>query len=110
MGTKNSPGKFDCLAKVGPDEPFFVLLARDPVAPVLLRLWVELRRAVDNKEEDAEQRAEALDCRNKMLEWIEENQPHKLDQFRLVENGLRAIHMTEAIDVLVGECSKLVKK
>ena len=110
MGTKNKPGTFDCLTHAEPDEPYFLLLARDPVAPVLVRLWVELRRAIDKKEEDAAQRAEALDCRNSMLEWMEKNRPHKLDQIRTVENGLRAFHMTEAIDLLVGECAKLAKQ
>lgn len=29
MGTKNNPGAFDCYANAEPDEPMFVLLARD---------------------------------------------------------------------------------
>lgn len=37
MGTKNRPGTFDCYAAAGPDEPLFVLLGRDPVAPLLVR-------------------------------------------------------------------------
>lgn len=39
MSTKNNPGKFDCLSKVGPDEPIFVLRANDPIAPAAVRLW-----------------------------------------------------------------------
>jgi hypothetical protein len=31
MGTKSNPGPFDCYAKAEPDEPMFVLLARDPL-------------------------------------------------------------------------------
>jgi len=30
MGTKNNPGKFDCYENALPDEPMFILLARDP--------------------------------------------------------------------------------
>ena len=39
MGTKNNPGEFDCLKKADPDEPVFVLLARDPLAADLVREW-----------------------------------------------------------------------
>lgn len=43
MGTKNNPGKFDCYAAAHPDEPLFTLLARDPSAPHLIRLWACVR-------------------------------------------------------------------
>lgn len=33
-----------CFIKAMPDEPAFVLLARDPMAPALVRLWVAARR------------------------------------------------------------------
>jgi hypothetical protein len=33
-----------CIAKALPDEPAFVLLARDPMMPALVRLWVAMRR------------------------------------------------------------------
>lgn len=33
-----------CFAKAMPDEPAFVLLARDPMAPILVRLWAQARR------------------------------------------------------------------
>lgn len=39
MGTKENPGKFDCYSKAAPDEPMFVLLARDPSAPYLVMAW-----------------------------------------------------------------------
>lgn len=45
MGTKNNPGKFDCYANADPDEPMFVLLARDPLASDLVLLWAERREA-----------------------------------------------------------------
>ena len=43
MGTKNNPGEFDCYDNAGPDEPMFVLLARDPLAPILVDLWASMR-------------------------------------------------------------------
>ena len=43
MGTKNAPGQFDCYAKAAPDEPLFVLLARDPLAPTLVEQWAYQR-------------------------------------------------------------------
>ena len=44
MGTKNNPGKFDCYEAAAPDEPMFILLARDPVAPYLVRIWASIRK------------------------------------------------------------------
>lgn len=41
MGSKRNPGPFDCYADALPDEPMFVLLARDPYAPILVRRWAE---------------------------------------------------------------------
>lgn len=43
MGTKNEPGKFDCYANAAPDEPMFVLLARDPDAADLVEQWATAR-------------------------------------------------------------------
>jgi hypothetical protein len=43
MGTKQNPGPFDCYAAAAPDEPMFVLLARDPLAPALVREWARQR-------------------------------------------------------------------
>jgi hypothetical protein len=44
MGTKENPGEFDCYDKAQPDEPMFVLLARDPAAPSLIRRWASIRQ------------------------------------------------------------------
>lgn len=66
MGTKNNPGTYDCYEKAGPDEPMFVLLARDPLAAPLVRMWADLRavmRAGDPKVSEARRCAEA------MTEW-----------------------------------------
>ena len=42
MGTKANPGSYDCYGAADDDEPLFTLRARDPLAPVLVKLWVEL--------------------------------------------------------------------
>lgn len=44
MGTKLNPGGYDCYRKLHPDEPFFVLRAKDQTAPGVVREWVRRRR------------------------------------------------------------------
>lgn len=39
LGSKRNPGPFNCYEDALPDEPMFVLLARDPYAPTLVRNW-----------------------------------------------------------------------
>lgn len=43
MGTKLNPGQFDCYAKAEPNEPYFTLVGRDPLAGPLVELWAHLR-------------------------------------------------------------------
>ena len=64
MGTLNKPGKFDCLKKLDPDEPFFVLCGRDPTAPPKVRSWVEDNAGLQPPEklEEALQCADAMDA------------------------------------------------
>lgn len=66
MGTKNSPGEFDCYANAHPDEPMFVLLGRDPLAAVLVGLWARYREATG---EDPAKVAEARQCAKAMDGW-----------------------------------------
>ena len=77
MGTKANPGQFDCYAAAADDEPLFVLRANDPLAPSLLRIWVELRdmnfpwttvlpRA---RKHEADKLREALQCADAMAAW-----------------------------------------
>ena len=68
MGTKNNPGEFDCYENAEPDEPMFILLARDPVASVLVRRWVELRQE-SRKGLSWDKAQEALDCADAMQRW-----------------------------------------
>lgn len=66
MATKNNPGAYDCYAHADPDEPMFVLLARDKHAPTLVWLWATLRE-LDS--EDPAKVAEARACVLAMLDW-----------------------------------------
>ncbi len=66
MGTKNSPGKFDYYAKAEPDEPMFVLLARDKLAPNLVREWARRESAQYGQPEKIN---EALACARRMEWW-----------------------------------------
>lgn len=81
MGTKNNPGLFDCYASAQPDEPIFVLLARDPDAAILVRMWshMRLRRALvlsplsEGQEARLQKIKEADDCADAMDDWRHEN-------------------------------------
>ena len=66
MGTKNNPGEFDCYDKAAPDEPMFVLLARDPLAPILVDLWATLR---ERERRDVSKPAEARHCAAEMRRY-----------------------------------------
>ena len=73
MGTKNEPGEFDCYANAEPDEPMFVLLARDASAPASIEEWAE-KRAQDIRdgvkpESDWPMVKEARECAGAMREW-----------------------------------------
>lgn len=78
MGTKQNPGRFDCYDKAEPNEPLFVLLARDPLAADLVRQWADLATgsvartpAPMTLEEikTIEKAAEALCCADAMDAW-----------------------------------------
>lgn len=71
MGTKNNPGKFDCYATAEPDEPMFVLLARDPLAPVIVDLWATLMAARRVRPNEVKLQ-EARDCAKHMRVWKRE--------------------------------------
>lgn len=75
MGTKINPGNFDCYAAAAPDEPLFVLLGRDPLAPTLVRLWALLRSQEGESDEAKVQ--EALTAAEDMQRWIIQNRPGK---------------------------------
>lgn len=65
MGTKANPGEYDCYDKAEPDEPMFVLLARD-LAQV--SEWPGAVGAQDPKLEEAWACADAMD-RWRLVAW-----------------------------------------
>lgn len=72
MGTKARPGKFDCYEKAEADEPLFVLLARDPDAPALIRQWVCYKQLRGDTSD--EKLLEALNCADEMDRWHKNGQ------------------------------------
>ena len=73
MGSKLKPGNFDCYENALPDEPMFILLARDPWAPDLVEEWAR-RRAADiglgvRPMSDMTKVDEAQACATAMREW-----------------------------------------
>lgn len=88
MGTKEKPGQFDCHANALPDEPMFILLGRDPLAPYLTQIWAMIRAGdrqgarrvfheliIDPKsgrfvtEPDADKAVNAAICSSEMMQW-----------------------------------------
>lgn len=77
MGTKSSPGARDCYAAAEPDEPMFVLLARDVVAPETIVRWISLReeliRAGLKPDSDQATLREAREVALDMIRWRRRN-------------------------------------
>jgi hypothetical protein len=73
MGSKTNPGDFDCYANALPDEPMFILLARDPRSPKLVEMWAHQRMTdIENGDRPASDMAmvrEARDCAENMRQW-----------------------------------------
>lgn len=94
MGTKLKPGAFDCYGNALPDEPMFVLLARDPAAPATVNHWAMLREnrlaivveAGEIAPEAAAREAAMLDearaCAMAMRAWRAANWPARRDEAR----------------------------
>lgn len=78
MGTKLQPGTFDCYANAEPDEPMFILLARDAAAPGIVRRWAA-HRATDPAT-PPEQVEEALACAAAMEAWRAARVEQKRDE------------------------------
>lgn len=68
MGTKQKPGHFDCYNKAYDNEPLFVLLGRDPDAPLLVEMWAALRERKGNAPAKVR---EARECARAMREYRE---------------------------------------
>ena len=87
MGTKNNPGKFDCYAKAHPDEPMFTLLDRDPVAGVLVRMWLTLRSRTADSQREHEKLREAQEVCGAMETWCRDvgREPLTIENVRLLK-------------------------
>lgn len=72
MGSKLRPGAYDCYEKAAPDEPMFILLARDASAPALVEMWAHDR---ERHGEEAGVVAEARECAEQMRAWRDRNRP-----------------------------------
>lgn len=66
MGTRENPSRFDAMGKALPDEPYFVLLARDHLASKLVREWATQRHSEGDAGEII---MEALSCAADMDKW-----------------------------------------
>lgn len=76
MGTKNKPGNFDCFLNAHPDEPMFVLLARDPLAADLVEEWARRREQSRGPSAKVE---EARVCAATMREWQAKGEPTEVN-------------------------------
>jgi hypothetical protein len=77
MSTKEDPGTYNCYERAMPNEHMFVLLARDPIAPLMVEFWAFMRtRAIDGHhapETDRAQVEEAQACADAMRKWRHDN-------------------------------------
>ena len=55
-----------CMSRARDDEMTFVLLGRDPAAPVVIRAWTRARIEMGKNQASDAQIAEALECARKM--------------------------------------------
>lgn len=69
MATKEKPGEFDCYANAKPDEPMFVLLARDKASPSAVRYWALERIKTGKNRVSDPQIVEAYACAVAMEEY-----------------------------------------
>lgn len=73
MGTKSNPGVFDFYSSALPDEPIFILLARDESAPDIVVQWAMSRlqavRDGTKPQTDIPMVREALNCAVDMVLW-----------------------------------------
>ena len=77
MASKAQTAKYDCYHNALPDEPMFILLARDPAAPFLVEQWAEGRAnaitAGERPMSDTAMVDEAMQCAADMRAWREKN-------------------------------------
>lgn len=78
-----------CFNKAGDSERLFVLLARDPAAPVAIRAWVNERLRLGKNKPDDDQICEALECAARMeIERAEIESARRQQKMRWAEGGV----------------------
>lgn len=77
MATKERPGQFDCYANAMPDEPMFILLARDPDFARLVHEWANKRerdiKCGERPSEDFQMVNDARYCATQGANWRKNN-------------------------------------
>ena len=77
-----------CFNKAHDGERLFVILARDPAAPVAIRAWIAERIRLGKNAAGDEQIREAFECANRMeLERSDIEAVRRQQQLRWTENG-----------------------
>ena len=75
-----------CLNRAGDGERIFVLLARDPAAPVAIRAWIAERLRLGKNTANDEQIREAFECASLMeLERFEVDAARREEKTRRAE-------------------------
>jgi hypothetical protein len=78
-----------CLNKARTDERLFVLLARDPAAPVAIRAWIAERIRLGKNTTSDEQIREAFECASLMeLERSDVEAARRQEKLRWAEGGV----------------------
>lgn len=78
-----------CLNKAHDGERLFVLLARDPAAPVAIRAWIAERIRLGKNAPGDEQIREAYECASFMeMERVEIESARRQQKMRWAEGGV----------------------
>lgn len=101
MSTKNNPGPVDCYAAAEPDEPMFILLARDPRAAVLVNLWATMRSLAGDDTTGKAVTAFAL--ADDMVAWLKQNRQADPAGMSTAAQGLAALAEIVGAVVTIGQ-------
>lgn len=94
-----------CFNKAYDSERLFVLLARDPAAPVAIRAWIAERIRLGKNTVDDEQIREAYECAKHMdLERVEIESARRQQKMRWAEGGV-AVPQPAVAPVAEGEAT-----
>lgn len=108
MGTKLQPGQFDCYANAEPDEPMFILLARDPAAPLAIEDWADIRSKMiwhgQKPASDWPMIQEARECAQRMRDWRRQQRPFVQAEYPV------AVDSGSSLRDLLKRAAKVVRK